>query len=162
MLTESGAVVRVVLAGLCGAAIGLERELSEKPAGLRTYMLVAEGAALFMIGSILLGQEFNTAQNARIDVSRIPAMIVSGVGFLGAGMILQSRQHVYGLTTAAGIWAAAAVGLLAGAGFYWVSLTGAGLIIVTLLVPRWIEQRLGTFYTSRYTPKPSDADLPKT
>ncbi|HET7035155.1 MAG TPA: MgtC/SapB family protein [Thermomicrobiaceae bacterium] len=159
-MSETDALVRVALALLYGAAIGLERELNEKPAGLRTYMLVAEGAALFMIASILLGQEFNTSQSTPIDVSRIGSTIVTGVGFLGAGMILQSRQRVYGLTTAAGIWVAAAVGMLVGAGFLLISLAGTVLAVITLVLPRLIEQRLGTWYAGHVPTEPPDVDEP--
>ena len=160
VVSETDALLRVGLALLFGAAIGIERELNEKPAGLRTYMLVSEGAALFMISSILLGQEFNTGQSAPIDISRIASTIVTGVGFLGAGMILQSRQRVYGLTTAAGIWVAAAVGMLVGAGYLFISLAGTVLAVLTLILPRLIEQRLGTWYAGRYHPEPPDPDEP--
>lgn len=156
VVSETDALLRVGLALLFGAAIGIERELNEKPAGLRTYMLVSEGAALFMISSILLGQEFNTGQSAPIDISRIASTIVTGVGFLGAGMILQSRQRVYGLTTAAGIWVAAAIGLLSGAGFFVVAIGGTVIALLTLVLLVLPERWFSASNTRQYHVNPDD------
>ncbi len=102
--------VRLLLAGVLGGAIGLERRQAEKPAGLRTLALVAMGSALFTLISIF---GFDTS-----DPARVAAQIVTGVGFLGAGAILRSGTDVRGLTTAASIWLTAAVGMAAGAGLY--------------------------------------------
>lgn len=144
-MTEFEALFRVGVATVLGAMLGMEREMTGKPAGLRTHMLVAEGAALFMVVSILLTEEFGVLQaaNVRVDVTRIGSTIVTGVGFLGAGMILQSRDRVYGLTTAAGIWVAAAIGTMAGSGYYIVSIFGTILGLLTLVALRFVERRLG-------------------
>ncbi|MDI3339995.1 MAG: MgtC/SapB family protein [Sphaerobacter sp.] len=144
-MNEIEALLRVGVATLLGAALGLEREMTGKPAGLRTHMLVAEGAALFMVGSILLTEQFGVspALNVRVDVTRVASTIVTGVGFLGAGMILRARDRVYGLTTAAGIWVAAAIGMLAGSGYYIVSIFGTILGLLTLVALRIVERRLG-------------------
>lgn len=139
-MTEYEALLRIGVAAVFGAALGWEREVTAKPAGLRTHMLVAEGAALFMVASILLAGHFAEAGGAvRIDPSRIASTIVTGVGFLGGGMILRSGDRVYGLTTAAGIWVAAAIGLLVGAGFYVVSGFATGLGVLTLMAMRRLE-----------------------
>src|SRR5690348_10737889 len=100
--------LRLLLAAGLGAAIGLEREYHRKPAGLRTNILIAVGAALFTIVSIAL------ARNGGVP-DRIAAQVVTGVGFLGGGAILTSGQHVHGMTTAATIWVNAAIGMTAGA-----------------------------------------------
>lgn len=143
MLSETEAVLRLILATLLGGALGLERELSDKPAGLRTHMLVAEGAALFMVGSMLLTQDYSRPDaGGLIDPSRIGSTIVTGVGFLGGGMILRARDRVYGLTTAAGIWVAAAIGMLVGAGYYLIAIVGTLIGIVTIVLFRRAEERI--------------------
>ena len=118
--------VRLVLAGVFGAAVGYERRSADKPAGLRTLSLVALGSALFTIISIF---GFETA-----DQSRVAAQIVTGVGFLGAGTILRSGVTVSGLTTAATIWAVAAIGMAVGSGMYIASATGTVLILIILFL----------------------------
>ena len=107
-------VLRVVLAFVLGGVIGYERETIQRPAGLRTHMLVAAGAAAFTIASVygFIGQ--GTVR----DPARVAAQVVTGVGFLGAGTIWRTSSTVRGLTTAASIWLVAAVGLLAGNGLY--------------------------------------------
>lgn len=142
-MTELDALLRILVAVALGAAFGLERELTDKPAGLRTYMLVAEGAALFMVGSILLAQEFTPA-GGRIapDPTRIPVGIVTGVGFLGAGVIFQSRDRILGITTAASIWVVAAVGMLAGAGYYITAVGGTIVGLLTLAGLRLLERQI--------------------
>lgn len=122
---------RVALAAVLGLAIGLDRELKSRPAGLRTHALVALGAAGFMAASVLISQELvDSSSGVTLDQSRIAAGVVAGVGFLGAGAIIRTRGHVLGLTTAAGIWATAAVGILAGAGFY---IAAVGITVVTVV-----------------------------
>jgi putative Mg2+ transporter-C (MgtC) family protein len=139
MLTEQEAIVRMAVALGLGAAVGLERERLAKPAGLRTYALVCLGAAMFMIGSILLGDEVREEGGIGYDPSRIGSTIVQGIGFLAAGVIFRSRGRIQGLTTAAGIWVTAAIGLLVGAGFYLVAIVGGALTIATLLILGWFE-----------------------
>jgi putative Mg2+ transporter-C (MgtC) family protein len=122
-------VVRLLLAAALGAAIGLEREIHGKPAGLRTNILVAVGAALFTIMSIQIP--------GTTTPDRVAAQIVTGIGFLGAGAIVQSRGSIHGMTTAATIWVNAAVGMTAGAGRYALAseATAITVIVLAALVP---------------------------
>lgn len=144
-MTEIDALVRIAVATALGAILGLEREVTGKPAGLRTHMLVAEGAALFLVGAILLTEEFGTGGGGgvSIDVTRVASTIVTGVGFLGGGLILRSANRVYGLTTAAGIWVAAAIGMLSGAGYFLVAIFGTALGLMTLGLIHLIERYTG-------------------
>ena len=142
-LTIESVMLRMALAMLLGGLIGMERQRKLRPAGFRTYMMVCMGAALTMI----LGQyefhmlnttwvEYASQIGTRIDVSRFGAQVVNGVGFLGAGTILVTeKQQVKGLTTAAGLWASACMGLAIGAGFYEAVILAFILIltVVTLL-----------------------------
>ncbi|WP_339060661.1 MgtC/SapB family protein [Tepidibacillus marianensis] len=122
-------ILRLVLAGLMGGLIGLEREVNNHPAGLRTNILVSLGSALIMLLSLYGYREyFNTGTNVRVDLQRLPAQVVSGIGFLGAGTILRHGFTVTGLTTAATIWVVSGIGLAIGAGFY------LGGILTTLFV----------------------------
>ena len=141
-LSTLEALGRLGLAILVGAILGLERERLDKPAGLRTYMLVCEGAALFMIGSIMLGDQVRAAGGTSYDPSRIGSTIVQGIGFLAGGVILATGQKVRGLTTAAGIWVTAAIGLLVGAGLYTVAIVGTVATVVALVGLKKIEDRL--------------------
>ncbi len=120
---------RIVIAAGLGAVIGLEREIHGHPAGIRTHMLVSLGSAIFTILSI---HGFGQGPGTGIDPTRIAAQIVSGIGFLGAGAILKDGIVIRGLTTAASLWATAAVGLGAGAGEYIVAFVGAAVILVSL------------------------------
>lgn len=133
-------LLKLSLAVLLGGAVGLERELSGKPAGLRTNILICVGSAMLMDLSIRVGL---TDTGARIgDPARLAAQVISGIGFLGAGTILQARGTVVGLTTAATIWVVAAIGLTVGAGNY-IEGCGAALIVTAVL---WglgrVERRL--------------------
>ena len=110
------ALKRMAIAMLLGALVGLEREHADKPAGIRTCMLVSQGAALFMLAGLLISREMIAAGQIS-DPGRVASTIVQGIGFLAAGVILTTGRKVRGLTTAAGIWVVAAVGLLTGAGF---------------------------------------------
>src|ERR671938_376687 len=113
-------VLRVVLAAVLGGAVGVEREIREREAGLRTHLLVSVGAALFTLASAYGFREFltNGGSVVRADPTRIAAQIVSGIGFLGAGAIIRQGLAVRGLTTAATLWLVAAIGMAAGAGYY--------------------------------------------
>jgi putative Mg2+ transporter-C (MgtC) family protein len=139
-LGEAEALLRLALAAGLGALLGLEREEADKPAGVRTFALVALGSALFsVIGIMVFG--VNDAG------ARIPAQIVTGVGFLGAGTIIVQRGNVVGLTTAAGIWAAAAVGMGLGFGLYILS---AGGVVIMLVVLRIIGRFVVTVEGGRH------------
>lgn len=151
-LTEQDAVIRLAIAAVMGGAIGLEREQADKPAGLRTYILVCEGAALFMICSLLLGDLVSRTTDNDYDPSRIASTIVQGIGFLAAGVIFASGRRVRGLTTAAGIWVTAAIGMAIGAGFYIVAAAATLITLVTLRVMAKID--LSSSHASR--PKPPD------
>jgi putative Mg2+ transporter-C (MgtC) family protein len=141
-VTEFDAIIRILVATILGAMLGLEREITAKPAGLRTHMLVAEGSALFMIGAIFLAEQTETTAFNAIDPTRIGSTIVTGVGFLGAGMILRSGDRVQGLTTAAGIWVAAAIGMLVAAGLFLIAIFGTALCLATIIGLRIIERRV--------------------
>lgn len=159
MLGESEALLRMGLALAAGGLLGFERERLAKPAGIRTYALVCEGAALFMIGSIMLGDDVRKAGGTAYDPSRIGSTIVQGIGFLAAGVIFTSRGRVHGLTTAAGIWVTAAIGLLIGSGFYLVGLTATVVTIVSLVGLRWIEMAAG-IKGEDASPRPSEGSSP--
>ena len=116
----------MLLAAGLGAAIGIERELRQKPAGLRTNILIAVGAALFTIVSVEMASAGGTSD-------RIAAQIVTGIGFLGAGAILRGRASVHGMTTAATIWVNAAVGMAAGAGYPLMATIATAITLVVLL-----------------------------
>jgi len=126
------AILRFLLAVALGAGIGYQRERSGKAAGMRTIILVSAGAALFTLVSVY---GFDAEG---VDISRVAAGVVVGVGFIGAGVIFRGRQEeeVAGLTTAATIWVAAAVGLTAGAGMYLMSVIAAAVILIILLLPK--------------------------
>jgi putative Mg2+ transporter-C (MgtC) family protein len=132
-------LVRLLVAAGLGGAIGVERELSEKPAGLRTNMLICLGAALFTQMSIRIAHLPATPIG---DPTRIAAQIVSGMGFLGAGTILQARGNIRGLTTAATLWVVAAIGMTVGAGEYATAIGTAILVIVVLVLLRRVERIL--------------------
>jgi putative Mg2+ transporter-C (MgtC) family protein len=137
-LTDIEAIQRLALAMVVGAVLGVERERLDRPAGVRTYMLVVEGACLFMICAILLADQVARAGGVS-DPARIASTVVQGIGFIAAGVILTTGKEVIGLTTAAGLWVATALGLLIGAGFYVVAVVAAGATIVALIVLRHFE-----------------------
>lgn len=125
-------VLRLVLAGVLGAVIGLEREYRSKDAGHRTHFLVALGSALLMIISQYGFADVLGTEHTSYDPSRIASQVVTGIGFLGAGTIILQRHYVRGLTTAAGIWATSAIGLAIGAGMYVVGIITTVLVLVGL------------------------------
>jgi putative Mg2+ transporter-C (MgtC) family protein len=129
-----GNLLRLSLAAALGGAIGFERELRDREAGLRTHMLVSLGSALFTIVSAYGFHEFLTSgdQVVRSDPTRIAAQIVTGIGFLGAGAIIRQGISVRGLTTAATLWVAAAIGMATGAGYYSGAVLGTAVTIVAV------------------------------
>jgi putative Mg2+ transporter-C (MgtC) family protein len=125
---------RLAVGLVLGAVIGFERELHRQPAGFRTHSLVAVGSALFTIVSA-----YGFA-GATVDPTRIAAQIVSGIGFIGAGTILQHRGNVRGLTTAASLWSVAAIGMAAGAGMLIMAAVGTVMILIVLAVLDRVEE----------------------
>ena len=140
---------KMLLAVFLGALIGVEREIAHKSAGMRTHALVALGSALFTVTPFLLS-------GPMIDPTRIAAQVVTGIGFLGAGIIFfdQSHSRVQGLTTAAGIWVAAAIGVAVGFGFYEVSVWATLITVLVFLVFWPIERR----FIKRFTREEKDSD----
>ena len=138
---------RILIAAICGAIIGFERKNRKKEAGIRTHIIVAVAASLLMIISkygffdLISGNMFPGA-DVRLDPSRIASCIVSGIGFLGAGMIFTYKKTVSGLTTAAGIWATAGIGMAIGAGLYVIGIACAVLIVILQLL---LHNRLRLF-----------------
>ncbi len=134
-------LLRLAVAAALTGAIGLERELRERAAGLRTHMLVGVGSALFTIVSAYGWADFRFSNSEGIvfDPTRIAAQIVTGIGFLGAGAIIRQGLSVRGLTTAAGLWVVAAIGMAVGAGYYSAALIGTGIVLVGLGPFRWLE-----------------------
>ena len=122
-------IIRILLASLFGALIGLEREHANRPAGLRTHVLVCVGACLTMLTSEFVAKN---SPGTNLDVTRLGAQVISGIGFLGAGTIIRNGNTVKGLTTAASIWAVACVGLATGIGYY-IGATIATFIIFLIL-----------------------------
>lgn len=137
LMTQLELMLRLVLAGICGCAIGYERKNRLKYAGVRTHMIVALGAALIMIVSKYGFADVIVLKGVALDPSRIAAQIVSGIGFLGAGMIFVRKQAINGLTTAAGIWTTAGVGMAIGAQLYFV---GIATTILVLLVQIFLHK----------------------
>jgi putative Mg2+ transporter-C (MgtC) family protein len=135
-------LLRLGTAALLGSLIGLERQRHDKSAGLRTHMLVSVGSALFMIVSAYGFDGVLRPERVVLDPSRVAAQVVSGIGFLGAGTILVRNQWVHGLTTAANIWAVAAIGLAAGGALYLAAFAATAIILVILAVIKPLEDRL--------------------
>ncbi len=133
---------RLGAAAILGSLIGIDRQRLDKAAGLRTHMLVSVGSALVMIVSAYGFDDVLKEGRITLDPSRIAAQVVSGIGFLGAGAILRKGRSVHGLTTAASIWAVAAVGLAAGAGLYLASASTTLLILIILAALKPIEDHL--------------------
>ena len=127
-------LIRIIVAAVLGGLIGLEREYRAKEAGFRTHFLVAMGSALFMIVSAYGFGEAMVSDLHRWDVSRVAAQVVSGIGFIGAGTIIfrKSENVVVGLTTAAGLWVTAAIGLACGGGLYVLSVGSTLLVLFGL------------------------------
>jgi putative Mg2+ transporter-C (MgtC) family protein len=134
-MTEKDILIRMALAMLCGGLLGLERQFKHHPAGFRTLMLVCMGSALIASIDVYVRETFKTN-----DSFRLTAQVVTGVGFIGAGTIIQSRANVKGLTTAATLWFTAAIGLSIGIGIYRVGISGTVLALFVLIVLGWVER----------------------
>lgn len=135
--------LRMALALVFGGMIGLERELKDRPAGLRTNMMVSLAAATFtLLAAELISESTESPEIVRIDTLRIIEAVIAGVGFLGAGAIIRSGQDVKGLTTGASLWMSGSVGVACGGGYYVVAVTATILAIVVLYAMSFIESRL--------------------
>lgn len=140
-------LLRLILASLFGALIGLERERKDWAAGLRTHMMVAVGSCLIMLVSAYGFVDVIAIEGIDLDPSRVAAQVVSGIGFIGAGAILFSRQgRVRGLTTAAGLWTVAAIGLATGGGMYF----AAAMTTLIALIILWLLNPLESIYSSKF------------
>lgn len=135
-------ILKIVLSAVVGCLVGLEREIRRKPAGFRTLALICLGATVFTICSYKLGIDTNR--------DRIAANIITGVGFLGAGVIFRNNGSVSGITTAATIWIAAALGMLIGIGEYWLSLITLGLSLIILYALQYIQNWIDSRFQHRY------------
>lgn len=147
MLAWSEILIRLFLASFLGALIGMERERKDWSAGTRTHMMVSVGACLFMIVSAFGFSDILGTPNVELDPSRIAAQVVSGIGFIGAGAILFLKQGtVRGLTTAAGLWTVAAIGLATGGGMYFAAIAAT---IISLMI-LWALQPIQQLYSKRF------------
>lgn len=134
-------ILRLVLAGVLGGLVGLEREVNKHPAGFRTHLLVGMGSCLIMVLSFYgFNDIMDSHANIRFDPSRLPAYVISGIGFLGAGTILVQEATVRGLTTAASIWIVSAIGLVVGAGMYFIAIFTTIVVILSLIFLNKWEQ----------------------
>ena len=136
-------ILRLFLAGIMGAIIGLDREYRAKEAGYRTHFLVSLGSALIMIVSQHGFGEILDTPNVNLDPSRIASQVVTGIGFIGAGTIILHKQIVRGLTTAAGIWATSGIGLAIGAGMYTLGISATVLTLIGLEVLSFLFKSVG-------------------
>lgn len=142
VLSLSDTLLRLGLATLLGALVGLERERLERAAGLRTHAIVSLGSALIMLVSMYgFSDVLGADQRVGLDVSRVAAQVVSGIGFLGAGVIIFRKSVVRGLTTAASIWTVAGLGLACGGGLFAAAGIATGMILALQLLLRPLEQR---------------------
>lgn len=146
-ITTASAIFKLLLSMVLGSIVGYERKRKGQIAGVRTFSLIAMGSTLAMLLSIYVPQEYLGLKNG--DPSRIAAQVVSGIGFLGAGAIIQMKGSVRGLTTAAGIWMVAALGMAVGVGLYLVSIAATLLILFILMQLERIEHRISLGNESR-------------
>jgi putative Mg2+ transporter-C (MgtC) family protein len=154
IVVVNGAIGRLLVACVLGAAVGLEREFNRKAAGVRTNLLICMGAAFFTLLSAVL------AGDANPDKGRVASNIVQGIGFLGAGLILHNRSRVSGLTSAASIWVVASVGMACGAGLYAAAIVATIIVILALELVGLLERRANLkIYPLIYEARGSDQTL---
>lgn len=147
-ISNNEVLLRLILTTVLGGLIGIEREYHNRPAGLRTHILVSLVSTLIMIVGIDIHE-----RNGGTDPTRLAAQVVSGIGFLGAGTIIRTGSSIKGLTTAATLWANAGIGLAVGAGFYYASVLSVVIVLVTLFVLSKIEQLFNDFKSITITAK---------
>jgi len=138
MLLEWVLFERLAISALLGGIIGVERELHAKPAGLRTHVLVCVGATMFTLLSISI----SSPEPASVDISRIAAGVVTGIGFLAAGTIFMEKNRVRGLTTAADLWVLAAIGMSVGLGYYLLASAATAIALLVLILGRFLDNYL--------------------
>ncbi|MFP4384430.1 MAG: MgtC/SapB family protein [Spirochaetia bacterium] len=136
----SAILLKLGLAFLLGGLTGLERELSHQPAGLRTHILISTGACLLTVLSIFIGQGMEGTSSG--DPGRIASQIVSGIGFLGAGAIINFGVDIRGLTTAASVWSTAAIGMAVGGGLFTAAAIATGIILFALIILEQLEKKI--------------------
>lgn len=141
MITISGVIVRLAIAVGLGALLGLERTLAGKTAGLRTYAMVSLGSGLFVIISQIVS--FN--MNGSFDPLRMAAQVITGIGFIGAGLVIFQDHKITGLTTAAGLWVSAGVGMASGFGLYSVAIVATVFVVLVFTIMWFIESFLKRF-----------------
>ncbi len=134
MISDKELLIRLILSALIGGSIGIEREVSNRPAGLRTHILVSVGSTLIMLVSIYGFSEG--------DPARLASQVVSGIGFLGAGTIIRTGNDIRGLTTAASLWVCSGIGLAIGAGFYLGGLITALIVLISLILLSNVEKKI--------------------
>lgn len=137
---EKEILIRLLLATIVGGVTGIERERSNKVAGFRTHILVSLGACIASITSLDLFLQFYTISN--LDPARLSAQVLSGIGFLGAGTIMKTSNRVVGLTTAAGIWSTACIGIAIGYGYYFLGLVSWLILLIVLYILKFIDSSL--------------------
>ena len=147
-ITTLGSIFKMLLSLALGGAIGYERKRKGQIAGVRTFALISMGATLAMILSIYVPQEYLGLKNG--DPARIAAQVITGIGFLGAGAIIQMKGSVRGLTTAAGIWMAAAIGMSGGVGMYVIAVVSTLLILATLILFERYERRINLVRETKF------------
>jgi putative Mg2+ transporter-C (MgtC) family protein len=151
MISWQTMLLRLALAAVLGAVIGLERERKDWSAGMRTHMMVCVGSALTIIVSSFGFADVLRTPNVVLDPSRIAAQVISGIGFLGAGTILFLRPgFIRGLTTASGLWTVAAIGLAVGSGMYFAAIITTVIAIVILLILQPFEKRFARRFKQKY------------
>lgn len=153
---------RLILAALLGAAIGFEREAQNRPAGLRTHILICLASAMIAVLTIeITHAPMFQKETARFDPIRAVEAVTAGIAFLAAGTILFARGEVHGLTTGAGMWLAGAIGLCAGLGFWQVAVLGTGLALIVLIFLQRIESRIEVANPEKSPPPDAKGKKPK-
>lgn len=161
MITDLEIILRLILASILGGAVGLEREVHGRPAGVRTYLLLSLGSALIMVISEYLFHKYRggvPGVSLQVDPGRIAAQAITGIGFLGAGVIIRYKDAIRGLTTAACVWVVCAVGLTIGAGFYLYGCVVSAMTVAALVGLKPLERKLRRDWYQEMTVV--SADLP--
>lgn len=136
--------LRLTIAALLGTTLGFDRESRHKPAGMRTFAMVSLGAAMFTLIALHILEQWSAQPHVRLDLIRLIGGIAGGIGFLGAGVIIQAQGDIKGITTAASIWMIAAVGVACGAGAYLLAMTGVALSYMVLVVLAILKKQINT------------------